>query len=229
MRLRASSDRTLAEVSLKRGAFNHARVLDRVERRLRKLPAGARVRVVRAQLAQLRALNRQIDQLCGELAELVAAHRADLLADPGCGALTAAILIGRTARQPAVPLRGRLRAPDRDRAIPCSSGKHPTPAQPRRRPPTQPRATHHRRQPRPTRPGHQAVTSREKKPKARPPSGRMGCWWSGCWTRGRVGGLGRNPGLHLQCRLRGHRSGARRPGPEVTPPCPATVDAPGDS
>ena len=32
------------ESSLKRGAFNHPRVLDRVDRRLRKLPAGARER-----------------------------------------------------------------------------------------------------------------------------------------------------------------------------------------
>ena len=36
------------EHSLKRGALNQARVLDRVDRRLRKLPAGARVRVARA-------------------------------------------------------------------------------------------------------------------------------------------------------------------------------------
>src|SRR6516162_3207637 len=85
------------ESSLKRGAFNQARVLDRVDRQLRKLPAGARVRIAREQLAQLRGLDRQIDQLKSELAELVAAHRPQLLAEQGCGTLVAAILIGRTA------------------------------------------------------------------------------------------------------------------------------------
>jgi transposase len=43
------------ESSLKRGAFNHTRGLDRVDRRLRKLPAGARVRIAREQITQLRA------------------------------------------------------------------------------------------------------------------------------------------------------------------------------
>jgi transposase len=85
------------ERSLKRGAFNRARVLDRVDRRLRRLPAGARVRVARDQVARLRGLKRRIDRLKAELAELVAAHRPKLLAEQGCGALTAAILIGRTA------------------------------------------------------------------------------------------------------------------------------------
>src|SRR5947207_3291979 len=47
------------ERSLKRGAFNHGRVLDRVDRRLRKMPASARVRIAREQVVQLRALNRQ--------------------------------------------------------------------------------------------------------------------------------------------------------------------------
>jgi transposase len=43
------------ERSLKRGALNQARVLDRVDRRLRTLPAGARVRVARDQVSHLRA------------------------------------------------------------------------------------------------------------------------------------------------------------------------------
>ena len=72
-------------------------MLDRVDRRLRKLATRARVRIAREQIAQLRGLNRQIDQLRGELAQLVAAHRPKLLAEIGCGVLVAAILIGRTA------------------------------------------------------------------------------------------------------------------------------------
>ena len=85
------------ERSVKRGAFNRSRVLDRVDRALRKLPADARVRVAREQISLIRGLNRQIDQLQRELAELVTAYRPMLLAEQGCRALTAAILIGHTA------------------------------------------------------------------------------------------------------------------------------------
>jgi transposase len=61
------------ERSVKRGAFNQSRVLDRVDRALRKLPADARVRVARARISLIRGLNRQIDQLQRERAELVTA------------------------------------------------------------------------------------------------------------------------------------------------------------
>src|SRR5437764_10157245 len=44
------------ERSLKRGAFNQSRVLDRVDRRLRKLSGGARVKIAREQVSQLRSL-----------------------------------------------------------------------------------------------------------------------------------------------------------------------------
>lgn len=62
---------------------------DRVDRRLRKLPTGARVRVAREQIARLRVLGRQIDALARELLELIKAHRAQLFNEAGCGALTA--------------------------------------------------------------------------------------------------------------------------------------------
>lgn len=85
------------ERSVTPGSFNQSRVLERVDRRLRKLPGGERVRVAREQIARIRAINRQAEQLKSELAELVRAHRPQLLAETGCGPLTAAILIGRTA------------------------------------------------------------------------------------------------------------------------------------
>ena len=75
------------ERSLKRKACNKPRVLDRVDRQLRTLDAGARARIAREQIARLRALNRQIDALHRELTELVKAHRPRLLAEQGCGAL----------------------------------------------------------------------------------------------------------------------------------------------
>ena len=85
------------ERSLKRGSLNQSRVLDRVDRRLRQLGAGARARVAREQVAQVRSLTRQIDGLKRELRVLIEAHRPELLAELGCGELTAALLIGRTA------------------------------------------------------------------------------------------------------------------------------------
>ena len=85
------------ERSLGRGSLEKPRQLDRVDRRLRRMPACARVRVAREQVARLRALSRQVDALEQELLVLVKAHRPQLLAETGCGALTAAVLIGRTA------------------------------------------------------------------------------------------------------------------------------------
>ena len=111
------------ERSLKRGALNQARVLDRLDRRLRKLPAGARVRVAREQVVQLRGLTRQIDALHRELAELVKAHRPKLLAELGCGALTAAILIGHSAGVERFGKDSSFALQSGTAPIPCSSGQ----------------------------------------------------------------------------------------------------------
>ena len=111
------------ESSLKRGVLNKSRGLDRVDRRLRKLPAAARVRIAREQIAQLRSLNRQIDALHRELAELVEAHRPKLLAEMGCGALTAAILIGHTAGVQRFGSEASFALLSGTAPIPCSSGK----------------------------------------------------------------------------------------------------------
>jgi len=111
------------ERSVKCGAFNQPRVLDRVDRALRKLPAGARVRVAREQIAQIRSLNRQADQLEVELLELVKAHRPKLLAEQGCGALTAAILIGHTAGVKDFRKHSSFGLQTGTAPIPCSSGK----------------------------------------------------------------------------------------------------------
>jgi transposase len=111
------------ERSVKRGAFNQSRVLDRVDRALRKLPACARVRVAREQVAQIRSLNRQADQLEAELLELVKAHRPKLLAEQGCGALTAAILIGHTAGVKRFRKHSSFGLQTGTAPIPCSSGQ----------------------------------------------------------------------------------------------------------
>ena len=146
------------ERSLKRGALNNSRTLDRVDRRLHKQPAGARARIAREQVRQLRGLNREIEARQRELAELVTAHRPSLLAEQGCGAVTAAILIGHTAGNATFRSDASFALQSGTAPIPCSSGTaHPAPAQPRRRSPAQPRAAHHRARTRPTRPRNQGV------------------------------------------------------------------------
>jgi transposase len=111
------------ERSVKRSAFNHARELDRVDRQLRKLPQDARVRTAREQVARIRHLNRQVEQLRGELAELVTAHRPQLLAEVGCGPLVAAILIGHTAGANHFKSDASFAMLAGTAPIPCSSGK----------------------------------------------------------------------------------------------------------
>ena len=111
------------ERSIKRGALNQSRVLDRVDRALRKLPAGARGRIAREQISQIRGLNRQVCQLQAELAELVKAHRPQLLAEQGCGALVAAILIGHTAGVKHFRKRSSFGLQTGTAPIPCSSGQ----------------------------------------------------------------------------------------------------------
>ena len=110
------------ERSLKRRAFNQARELDRVDRALRKLPAGGRVRIAREQIAQIRRLNHNIEQLKSELLELVKAHRPQLLAEMGCGTLVAAILIGHTAGVQRFGSEASLALLSGTAPIRCSSG-----------------------------------------------------------------------------------------------------------
>ena len=111
------------EASLRRKALNQPRTLDSVERQLRTLPTGARVRIAREQISDLRGLNGDIERLAVELAELVTAHRPRLLAEQGCGALTAAILIGHTAGNERFRSEAAFALQAGTAPIPCSSGK----------------------------------------------------------------------------------------------------------
>jgi transposase len=111
------------ERSLKRGSLAAARQLERIDRRLRRIGGGARVRVAREQVAQLRGLSRQVDALERELLVLIQAHRPQLLAETGCGALTAALLIGRTAGTARFASDASFARQTGTAPIPCSSGQ----------------------------------------------------------------------------------------------------------
>ncbi|MCA1701242.1 MAG: IS110 family transposase, partial [Actinobacteria bacterium] len=111
------------EQSLKRGSLANPRQLDRIDRRLRRLDACARIRVAREQTSQLGLLTRQVDALERELFALIKAHRPQLLAETGCGALTAALLIGRTAGAERFPTDASFARLTGTAPIPCSSGQ----------------------------------------------------------------------------------------------------------
>jgi transposase len=111
------------ERSLTRGALEKPRQLERIDRRLRRLPACARVRVAREQVSQIRVLTRQADALERELRALIKAQRPQLLAETGCGALTAALLIGRTAGAERFHTDASFARQTGTAPIPCSSGQ----------------------------------------------------------------------------------------------------------
>jgi transposase len=111
------------ERSLRPKALNLVFHLDRLDRRLRRLPVDARVRVAREQVAHIRRLTGQIDALEAELRSLIAEHRPQLLDELGCGALTAAILIGRTAGAERFPTDAHFARQAGVAPIPASSGE----------------------------------------------------------------------------------------------------------
>jgi hypothetical protein len=142
------------ERSLGRGSLADPRRLGRVDRRLRRLPACARVRVAREQIAQLRVLARQTDALERELLVLKA-HRPPPARRDRLRHIDRSAADRPNRRRRAVCERRELRPPDRHRADPVLlRSARSAPARPRRRPPAQPRPARHRDHPRPPRPGH---------------------------------------------------------------------------
>jgi transposase len=96
-------------------------VLERIAKRLRTFRGDARARVAREQLSQIRTLTR--NELERELHRLVEAHRPALLAEQGCGTLTAATLIGRTAGAERFPTDAHFARQAGVAPIPVSSGR----------------------------------------------------------------------------------------------------------
>jgi transposase len=97
--------------------------LDRIARRLAAMPQSARVRVARDELRRIRELTRAERALERELRGVIAAQRPDLLAERGCGTITAATLIGRTAGAHRFPTDGHYARQAGAAPIPVSSGR----------------------------------------------------------------------------------------------------------
>jgi transposase len=110
------------EASLPTRSLDRQTQLDRVTRALKRLGAGARVRVARELVTRIRQLTRQANTLESELRALVRAQRPRLLAETGCGALTAATLIGRTAGAQRFATDARFARQTGTAPVPASSG-----------------------------------------------------------------------------------------------------------
>ena len=110
------------EATLPKRSLDRPAQLDRVARRLRRCPAGARVRVARELVARIRQLTRDAEALQTELRVLVRAQRPGLLQETGCGALTAAALIGRTAGAERFATDAQFARQTGTAPIPASSG-----------------------------------------------------------------------------------------------------------
>jgi transposase len=105
------------------GALDRTVWLDRVARRLARCEQTARVRIAREQVRSIRARTRRVRELEAEIAELVALEAPQLLAERGCGPLTAAKLIGEIAGADRFSSDAKLARSAGAAPIPVSSGR----------------------------------------------------------------------------------------------------------
>jgi transposase len=85
------------ELEPPRRSLSTLKALERLGRRLARCPRSVQVRVARELVGHCRELTRQADRLEREIETLVRRAAPQLLALPGCGALTAAKLVGEIA------------------------------------------------------------------------------------------------------------------------------------
>ena len=105
------------------GALDRTVWLDRLARRLSREPQGARVRIAREQIRDIKAQTRRIRSLVAELDALVGEYAPQLLAEVGCGPLTAAKLIGEIAGADRFGTDAQLARTAGVATVPVSSGR----------------------------------------------------------------------------------------------------------
>jgi transposase len=111
------------EASIPAGGLDRTVWLDRVERRLKRLGQTARVRVARDELRRIREHTRTAHGLEHQIKTLIAAYRPELLELKGCGVISAATLIGRTAGAERFKTDGHFARQAGVAPIPASSGR----------------------------------------------------------------------------------------------------------
>jgi transposase len=111
------------ELEIPPRALIHANWQDRVAGRLARAGQITQVRIARDELRRIRELTRAVDALERELAGLVAELAPQLLAERGCGVLTAAKLIGEIAGVGRFATDAKLARTAASAPIPASSGR----------------------------------------------------------------------------------------------------------
>ena len=111
------------EFEIPAGALDRAKWLEKVSRRLGRAEQSARVRVARQLLRQIAQRTQRIRALERELAPLVAEYAPQLLAERGCGTLTAAKLIGEIAGADRFSSHAKLARTGGVAPIPVQSGR----------------------------------------------------------------------------------------------------------
>jgi transposase len=110
------------EAQLGQAALKGPRICARLARQLARQPLSAQLRVAKRLLKRIAEIGREERELLAELTGLVDAHAPQLLAQPGCGTVTAAILIGHTAGAQRFPTDGHFARHAGTAPIPASSG-----------------------------------------------------------------------------------------------------------
>jgi transposase len=111
------------ELEIPPRALSTSRWQTRVAGRLTRAEQTARVRIARDELRRIRELSRSITDLEAELAALVGALAPRLLAERGCGVLTAAKLLGEIAGVSRFASDAKLARTAGSAPIPASSGR----------------------------------------------------------------------------------------------------------
>jgi transposase len=111
------------ELEIPAGALDTSKWLGKISRRLARAQQTTRVRVARELVRQIAARTTRIRELESELAALVESYAPRLLAERGCGPLTAAKLIGEIAGADRFATDAKLARTGGAAPIPASSGQ----------------------------------------------------------------------------------------------------------
>jgi transposase len=103
-------------------ALKGPRICARLTRQLARLPQSPRLRVAKRLLKRISEIGHEERELLADLSGLIDAHAPQLLAQPGCGTVTAAIIIGHTAGAKRFPTDGHFARHTGTAPIPASSG-----------------------------------------------------------------------------------------------------------
>jgi transposase len=111
------------ELELPAGCLDRAVWLERVSRKLARAEQGARVKIARELVVEIRRRNRRAKELEAQIAARVAEQAPQLLGLEGCGALTAAKLVAETAGAARLSSDAKFARLAGVAPIPASSGK----------------------------------------------------------------------------------------------------------